>query len=54
MNPRCDVTRSIYWTDSEICEYYDRYPNISNLTLAGMVGLTGSELKEILLKDPDK
>ena len=37
-------------SDNEIREYYDRYPNISILTLAGMCGLTGSEVKDILMQ----
>ena len=40
-----------YWTDDEIRDYYDQNPNISILTYAGMLGLTGGELKEILQTD---
>ena len=36
------------WTDNEIREYYDRNPNLSILIFAGMLGLTGCELKDIL------
>ena len=37
------------WTDQEIRDYYDQNPNLTILTLAGMVGLTGTEVKEILM-----
>ena len=37
------------WTDQEIRDYYDQKPNLMILTLAGMVGLTGTEVKEILM-----
>ena len=35
----------------EIREYYDLNPNLSILTYAGMLGLTGTELKGILMSD---
>ena len=35
----------------EIREYYDRHPDLSILTYAGMLGLTGGELKDILMTD---
>ena len=35
----------------EIREYYDRHPDLSILTYAGMLGLTGTELKAILMTD---
>jgi len=35
----------------EIREYYDRHPDLSILTYAGMLGLTGTELKDILMTD---
>ena len=35
----------------EIREYYDLNPDISILTYAGMLGLTGTELKAILMTD---
>ncbi len=38
------------WTHDEIRDYYDTTP-VTNLTLAGMLGLTGKELKEILMKE---
>jgi len=39
------------WTDNEIRDYYDSNPNLTILTYAGMLGLTGGELKEILNTD---
>lgn len=39
------------WTHDEIRDYYDRNTNLSLLTYAGMLGLTGTELKEILMKE---
>lgn len=39
------------WSNSEIREYYDLNPNLSILTYAGMLGLTGGELKDILMTD---
>ena len=39
------------WTDDEIRDYYDSNPNLSILTYAGMLGLSGGELKEILMTD---
>ena len=35
----------------EIREYYDLNPDLSILTYAGMLGLTGGELKAILMTD---
>ena len=45
------MTHILTLTDNEIREYYDRNPNISILTFAGMLGLTGGELKDILMTD---
>ena len=45
------MTNILTLTDNEIREYYDRNPNISILTFAGMLGLTGGELKDILMTD---
>ena len=39
------------WTDDEIRDYYDSNPNLSILTYAGMLGLSGGELKDILQTD---
>lgn len=39
------------WTDDEIRDYYDSNPNLTILTYAGMLGLSGGELKEILNTD---
>ena len=35
----------------EIREYYDLNPDISILTYAGMLGMTGTEVKNILMTD---
>ena len=35
----------------EIREYYDRHPDLSILTYAGMLGLTGTDLKAILMEE---
>jgi hypothetical protein len=35
----------------EIREYYDRHPDLSILTYAGMLGMTGTEVKNILMSD---
>lgn len=37
------------WTNEDIREYYDLNPNLTLLTYAGMLGLTGGELKDILM-----
>tara|TARA_R100001369_G_scaffold91397_1_gene132592 strand:+ start:942 stop:1157 length:216 start_codon:yes stop_codon:yes gene_type:complete len=39
------------WSDDQIRDYYDQNPNITILTYAGMLGLTGGELKDILMTD---
>ena len=39
------------WTDDEIRDYYDQNPNLTILTYAGMLGLSGGELKDILNTD---
>lgn len=41
------------WTHDEIRDYYDR-TNVTILTLAGMLGMTGSEVKEILMQPKEK
>lgn len=38
------------WTREEIRDYYDT-TNVTLLTLAGMLGMTGGELKEILMEE---
>ena len=35
----------------EIREYYDLNPDLSILTYAGMLGMTGTEVKNILMSD---
>ena len=37
------------WTDDEIRDYYDSNPDLSILTYAGMLGLSGGELKLSLI-----
>ena len=39
------------WNDDEIRDFYDQNPNLTILTYAGMLGLSGGELKEILNTD---
>jgi hypothetical protein len=46
-----DVNDIDNWTRKDIREFYDLNPNLTILTLAGMLGLTGGELKEILWED---
>jgi hypothetical protein len=48
------MSRVAEWTDEEICDYYDRKPNLTLLTFAGMLGLSGGELKAILMADTEK
>jgi hypothetical protein len=54
VNDWCDITRIADWTDEEICYYYDMKPNLTLLTFAGMLGLSGGELKAILMADAEK
>ena len=42
------------WTDDEIRDFYDLNPNISILTYAGMLGMTGGEVKEILFNPQEE
>ena len=39
------------WDHDQIIDYYDQNPNLTILTYAGMLGLTGGELKDILMTD---
>ena len=39
------------WSNRQIRDYYDLNPDLSILTYAGMLGLTGGELKDILMTD---
>ncbi len=39
------------WNDDEIRDFYDQNPNLTLLTYAGMLGLSGGELKDILMTD---
>ena len=54
MDDWCDITRIADWTDEEICDYYDMKPNLTLLTFAGMLGLSGGELKAILMANAEK
>jgi hypothetical protein len=54
VNDWCDITRIADWTDEEICYYYDMKPNLTLLTYAGMLGLSGGELRAILMADAEK
>jgi hypothetical protein len=49
MNEWCDPKNLAAWSDEEICDFYDRNPNLTLLTFAGMLGLSGGELKAILM-----
>ena len=44
----CDLERISSWTNEEIIEFYDDRNNLSILTYAGMLGLTGGEVETIL------
>ena len=44
----CDLERISSWTNEEIIEFYDDRSNMSLLTYAGMLGLTGGEVETIL------
>ena len=39
------------WDHDQIIDYYDQNPHLTILTYAGMLGLTGGELKDILMTD---
>lgn len=39
------------WDNDQIRDYYDQNPDLTILTYAGMLGLTGGELKDILMTD---
>ncbi len=39
------------WDDDQIRDYFDQNPNLTTQTYAGMLGLTGKELKDILMTD---
>ena len=44
-----DLAQILDWDDQDICNFYDRNPNLTILTYAGMLGLTRSEVKQILM-----
>ena len=39
------------WDNDQIRDYYDQNPNLTILTYADMLGLSGGELKEILMNN---
>ena len=41
------------WDNDQIRDYYDQNPNLTILTYAGMLGLTGGELKDILMAEEE-
>ncbi len=45
----CDPKNMALWSDDEIRDFYDLNPNLTLLTFAGMLGLSGGELKDILM-----
>ena len=45
----CDVTDMTNWSDHEICDYYDQNPDLSNRQYAAQLGISCSELNEILM-----
>ena len=50
----CDMSYESFvddWTHEDIREYYDNNPNLTLLTLAGMLGMTVPEVKKILMSD---
>lgn len=54
MQERCsnmEVTNMHTWDDDQIREFYDQNPDLSLSTYSGMLGLSGGELKEILMTD---
>ena len=46
-----DVKDIDTWTREDIREFYDLYPDLTILTFAGMLGMTGGEVIEILMED---
>ena len=44
----CDLDRIMDWSNIEIVEFYEDRPNLSLLTYAGVLGLTGGEVEKIL------
>jgi len=39
------------WDYNEIRDYYDQNPDLTILTYAGMLGMTGREVQDILMTD---
>ena len=44
-----DVQDIDSWTHDDIRNFYDLYPNLTILTYAGMLGMTVSEVKTVLM-----
>ena len=44
-----DVQDIDSWTNDDIRNFYDLYPNLTILTYAGMLGMTVGEVKTILM-----
>lgn len=44
-----DVQDIDSWTPDDIRNFYDLYPNLTILTYAGMLGMTVSEVKTVLM-----
>ena len=44
-----DVQYIDSWTHDDIRNFYDLYPNLTILTYAGMLGMTVSEVKTVLM-----
>ena len=51
MSTWCDPNNMALWSDEEIRDFYDLNPNLTLLTFAGMLGLSGGELKAILMAE---
>jgi hypothetical protein len=45
----CDLGKMEFWTDREICEFYDLNPNMTNREYAAQLDITCTELNEILM-----
>jgi len=45
----CNEEEMDTWSDSEICEYYDNHPNLSNKAYAQMLDISCTDLNDILM-----
>jgi len=48
-NDWCNPTKMETWSDTEICDFYDQNPNLTNLQYARQLGITCAELNDILM-----